>query len=132
MTTGSLGRKFIIKKGGSVIAGVQSKSFSVNGTALDITGDDDSGFQTFAAEGGVASIESTLSGIEKDGVIRALMLANPHGLLVTDFAFEWDNGEQITCDFWLDSYSEDNPSDESSTFTLSIKSSGSWVHTPAT
>ncbi len=124
----NIGRELLIKRGSVVIAGVRSKSASVNGEAVDITSDDDSGFRTLLSVVGTKSMDLSVEGVTKDATLRAAMLSGT-SLLLTDVSLEYPNGDTITGDFFLSSLEESAPYNEAATFSASLQSSGEFTYT---
>lgn len=123
----SIGRELLIKRGSVVIAGVRSKSASINGEAVDITSDDDSGFRTLLSTVGTKSMDLSVEGVTKDATLRAAMLSGS-SLLLTDVNLEYPNGDTVSGDFFLTSLEESAPYNEATTFTASLQSSGEFTY----
>lgn len=126
----NIGRSFLIKRGSTVIAGVRTKTATVNGEPVDITSDDDSGFRTLLATAGTRSMDLTVEGITKDAELRLAMLSGT-SLLLTDVNLEYPNGDTVTGDFFLNTLEETGPYNEAVSFTASLQSSGEFTYTAA-
>ena len=125
----SSGRELLIKKGASVIAGVRTKTVTINGEPIDVTTDDDSGFRTLLADPATRSIDLSVEGITKDASLRAIVAgAGPQ--LLTDITIEYPNGDVISGDFYLVSVEESGEYQDAVTFTASLQSSGAFTYTP--
>jgi predicted secreted protein len=56
----------------SAASGLRAKSLTINNNAIDITSDDDNGFQTFLADvSALRSVELKVSGVLKDSTLLA-------------------------------------------------------------
>jgi len=126
----SAGRELLIKKGVSVIAGVRTKTVTINGEPIDITSDDDSGFRTLLGDAGTRSIDLSVEGVTKDAVLRAIV-AGSSSQLLTDISVEYPNGDTIEGDFYLVNIEESGEYQDAVTFSASLQSSGAFVYTPA-
>lgn len=126
----SAGRELLIKKGVSVIAGVRTKTVTINGEPIDITSDDDSGFRTLLGDAGTRSIDLSVEGVTKDAVLRAIV-AGSSSQLLTDISVEYPNGDTIEGDFYLVNIEESGEYQDALTFSASLQSSGPFVYTPA-
>lgn len=126
----SAGRELLIKKGVSVIAGVRTKTVTINGEPIDITSDDDSGFRTMLATAGLRSIDLSVEGVTKDSSLRAIV-AGVSSQLLTDISIEYPNGDTIDGDFYLVNIEESGEYQDALTFSASLQSSGPFTYTPA-
>lgn len=127
------GRRVIVRWNGEQIPGVREKAASFNGEPLNITSDEDSGWQTLLGtpeEGGDVgekSIEFTMSGVTKSAVLKnAWFGQNRIGTLEVTYP----DGSIISGVFHLATYSETDPYNEASTFESTFQSSGEPTYTP--
>lgn len=125
----SSGRELLIKKGASVIAGVRTKTITINGEPIDVTSDDDSGFRTLLASAGIRSIDLSVEGVTKDAVLRAIV-AGTSSQLLTDITIEYPNGDVIDGNFYLVNIEESGEYQDAVTFSASLQSSGEFTYTP--
>lgn len=127
------GRLCVIKKNNVIIGGGRTVSMTVNGAAINVEDQGDLGFQTFLPDVITGrSIELSIDGYEEDQVIRDVALATTStGQFLTDITLEFPNGDEISGDFFLASYSETGPYEDGQTFTATFSSDGSWTYTPA-
>jgi predicted secreted protein len=125
----SSGRELLIKKGASVIAGVRTKTVTINGEPIDVTTDDDSGFRTLLADPATRMIDLSVEGITKDDTLRAIV-AGAGNQLLTDITIEYPDGSVIAGDFYLVSVEESGEYQDAVTFTASLQSSGAFTYTP--
>jgi predicted secreted protein len=129
----SAGRLCVIKKGGTAIAGGRTVGVSWNGAPIDITDQSDSGMQTFL-DNVLSSdtLELTIDGMEEDQVLRDIaMNAVNSAKFLADLTFTYPNGDVISGDFILTSYSETGGYEDAQTFTATFTSDGTWTYTPA-
>jgi len=123
--TATIGRAFLIKKDGTVLAGVRSKSLSINHEPVDITSDDDDGFRTLLGVVGESSFELSVEGVAKDSVLFDVATGTGSKLL-TDVTIEHPEGT-ISGDVFLSSFESTGPYNDASTFSATLQSSGDWV-----
>ena len=121
----SIGRSYTISKAGTPLAGVRTKSLSINHEPVDITTDDEDGFRTLLAEVGESSFELSVDGVTKDSVLFDAATASASKLL-TDVTIEHPNGT-ISGDVYLASYEETGAYNDAVTFSATFQSSGTWT-----
>mgnify|MGYP000128897932 FL=1 len=123
--TASIGRSYLIKKADTALAGVRTKSLSINHEPVDVTTDDENGFRTLLAEVGESSFELTVDGVTKDSTLFDAATASASKLL-TDVTIEHPNGT-ISGDVYLASYEETGAYNDAITFSATLQSSGEWT-----
>lgn len=124
------GRLCVIKKNGTTISGGRNVGITVNGTPINISDQNDGGLAKYL--GGVMtgkSLELTLEGYEEDNILRDISLGPDADKFMTDLSFEFPDGDTVTGDFVLMSYSETGPYEDGQTFSASFSSDGAWTHT---
>jgi len=125
------GRDFVVKKGGTAIAGCREDSISLDGSPVDITSKSDGGFRTLAGFSGTKALDISSSGVWTDKIVRDAAVLESATLLLTDITLEFADGGTISGDFFLANYEETAPHEDAVTFTASLQSSGSWTYTTA-
>src|SRR5690625_720709 len=60
------GRKVIVRRDGTPIGALRSRTITLNGEPIDITSDDNNGAQTLLPEAGQVSFNISVSGVLKD------------------------------------------------------------------
>lgn len=123
------GRKLIIKRGTTVIAGVRTKGVTINREPIDITNDDDDGWRGILAEPGEKQIDLSVGGVTKDDTLRAVAFADP--AVFEDMTLEFPDGSVISGDFFISSYNESGDYNDAITFDATFQSSGVIDYTPA-
>lgn len=126
----SSGRELLVKKNNVVIAGVRTKTVTINGEPIDVTTDDDSGYRTLLGDPATRSIDLSVEGITKDAVLRAIV-AGGGSQMLTDITIEYPNGDEISGNFYLVSIEESGEYQDAVTFSASLQSSGAYTYTPA-
>ena len=135
---GSKGIKLIIKKGATKLAGVQSKKITYGGEPIDISGDDDNGYQKFLDEVGTLSLNFSVEGVAKDDTLRNVKMT-PGSHILTDISIVlpplssgFVDGGIITGDFILASYEESGEHADAIKFSAEFQSSGGYVKSAPT
>lgn len=130
------GRRLRIKLGDgsssetfTAIAGAREDAFTLNNGEIDITDKDDATDRTLL-EGGIQSIELTVSGVAKDDSLFAKARAGT----LDNYQVEWvDTGATLECAFQVGDYSETgNYDNEAVTFEATLRSSGAYTYTAGT
>lgn len=60
---GYIGRALLLKRNGSTIASVVSKSVTINGEPVDVSTDDDGKWRTLLEDAGQASVDMSVEGV---------------------------------------------------------------------
>ena len=119
---------------GTVIAGVRTKSFTVDASPIDVTTDDDSGLRTLLEEPGQHMIDISVEGLLKDDdllqqivdgtlFIQALTIKLP-------FTFVSTQGT-IVGDFRFNNFEISGEYQGAITFSATLQSSGTFTFTAA-
>jgi predicted secreted protein len=126
------GRKAVLAKNLTPIAGVRVSSLKAGATPIDITSRDSAGLVSLLSgefTGRQLTIE--VSGITTDAVLRDIALAPAGSLTLTDISFKFADAltaaDTITGTFFLSDYTENNPYEEASDFSATFVSSGAWT-----
>lgn len=123
--TATIGRAYVIKKNSVAIAGVRTKSLSINHEPVDITTDEDDGFRTLLSVVGESSFELSVEGVLKDDVLFDVATGTGSKLL-TDISIEHPEGV-ITGDVFLSAFESTGAYNEAVTFSATFQSSGDWL-----
>jgi len=134
---GAPGREFLLKKGGTVIAGLSNVTLSWGGESIDVTTGEDSGVRLLLAASGQEQIDLSFDGITKDSTMRDIALGSGSKML-TDITIEWplfdsatnSDPADISGNFRFSSYEEGAAQAEAITFSGSLESSGAWTYDP--
>lgn len=128
------GRKCVIKKAGTAIAGVRVSGIAIDNTPIDITDNDSVGIQQLDTVEAFRVLTLTVSGVEKDHVLRDKALDPTEGAAVfTDLTFTFGNAlttnDVLSGTFFMSNYKEDFDYKGSAMFSASFTSSGAWTRT---
>lgn len=125
------GRDLRIKRGATVIAVLNTKTFKVDNTPVDVTGDDDAGFVTVLERPGTRQISMDCSGFTTDSTLRGVAIAGT--ALLAAHTIEWLSTDglgtvvyAVEGDFFMSSYQETGGSDGALEFSCSLASSGAY------
>ena len=110
-----------------LLAGVQEKSLSINGEAIDVSSDDSDGWRDLLAEPGQRSVDLSVSGISKDALFRTKAFAADRTL---PLEIEYADGSIISGTFYLASYKETGPYKDAMTFEAELQSTAVVTYTP--
>lgn len=128
------GRLLQVKRGispGTLVAGVRTKSISVNGEPIDITGDDDLGWRKLLDQPGEVTVEISVAGVIKDELLIT------EGISITDRVqytrFEWPGGTagRLDGDFFLSAFSLTGEYQGAAVFEATFISTGAVAFTAA-
>lgn len=117
---------------GAPVIGARTKSITINNEAIDITSDDDSGWQTFlGTDPAVRGISMSIAGILKDTALTDLALQSG-SLLISEYTLDVAGLFQVVGDFHFGNMSIEAPYNDGVSFTAEVQSSGPLVYTPDT
>lgn len=123
--TATIGRAYTIKKGATAIAGVRTKTLSINHEPVDITSDDDDGFRTLLGAVGESSFELSVEGVLKDSALFDIATGTGSKLL-TDVTIEHPEGT-ISGDVFITAFESTGAYNDAVTFSATFQSSGAWT-----
>lgn len=127
-------RSFLLKKGGTTIASITSKSVTWNGTPIDVTSDDADGATTYLADiFANTTLEISASGFTDDDVLSdAAFVATDSSKHLSDITLARPNGDVISGNFIITSYAENGASQEDGvTFDCTLVRNGIHTWTPS-
>lgn len=127
------GRELYFSNASTQLTGVQSKSVGFNADSVEITSDDDNGFQTFLPVAGKRGMALDASGVTVDRALIDIMddPANDTFML-SGFEVTDEDGYVYSGNFYLESVSKSGTHDGAIEFSATIKSSGAWTKTAPT
>lgn len=124
-------RSQLVKKAGTTIAGVQTKSISFDDEPIDITTDDSAGFQTLLDVSGNKVCGIDVSGVCNGYVLRDIATDPAGSGYITDLSFTFAAGTAgktvITGNWYMTNYKEDGEYKDSVKFSATFTSSGAWA-----
>lgn len=127
----AIGRKLIVKRDGQVIAGLRSRTMTLNGEPVDVTSDDDSGAQTLLPEAGQVSFNISFSGVMKDDTLLEAHQAMGAAAVFEDLEIEFPSGATLTGSFFFSSLTVTGEYNDAITIEGEFQSSGLATFTPA-
>lgn len=121
------GRSVAFVWNGAAVLGVREKGVSLNGEEINVTSDEDSGWQTLLTISGEKNLEISLSGVTKDRRLKDDWFAGTRTRTAT---LTYTDGTVISASFFLASFKEGNPYKDAQTFDAMLKSTGTVTYTP--
>jgi TP901-1 family phage major tail protein len=122
-----LGRKVSITWGGVAIAGLRERGIAINGEPVDVSSDEDDGWQKLLAEPGMKSVAVTLSGVTKSAALKNDWFAGNRQKAVV---ITYPDGATISATFHMASYTDTGPYSDALTFETELRSTGAVAYTP--
>jgi predicted secreted protein len=123
--TALAGRLIVVSRGGTPVAGVRVKGLAVAGSSINITTDDDAGWQALLSVVGELAVTITVSGIKLDDTLLNASLT-PTGRTAA-MTFEYGDSSpprQVSGDFFLANYNEGAEYQGAGTFDAEFQSNG--------
>lgn len=127
----AIGRKLIVKRDGQVIAGLRSRTMTLNGEPVDVTTDDNDGAQTLLPEAGQVSFNISFSGVMKDDTLLEAHQAMGAAAVFEDLEIEFPSGATLTGSFFFSSLTVTGEYNDAITIEGEFQSSGLATFTPA-
>lgn len=127
----AIGRKLIVKRDGQVIAGLRSRTMTLNGEPVDVTTDDNDGAQTLLPEAGQVSFNISFSGVMKDDTLLEAHQAMGAAAVFEDLEIEFPSGATLTGSFFFSSLTVTGEYNDAITIEGEFQSSGLTTFTPA-
>lgn len=126
---GTKGRFVVVKLNGTAIAGVRTKSISINGSPIDITSDDDAGVRNLMDEPGQVDVNISVSGVViSPTVLRNLALNRTDRVQEMQFSFGGSPDNGFVGQFFLASYSENGEYNGAVMFDAEFQSAGTVAY----
>ena len=129
-----LGRAITMTIGGVTIAGYVTKQLDLANTAIDTTDAQSSGWQEFDAKAGMKSASLSVDGKLKNLELFETFVNSTSQMAQCIVTFDDNNSTAsvATFDAFIETVGYGMPSDEGSTFTAALKSSGAVVFVAGT
>lgn len=124
---GYVGRTVAFAWDGAPVLGVREKGLALNGEAIDVSSDEDSGWRTLLATPGQNEVNVSLSGVTKDRRLRDAWFSGNRTKTAT---LTYPDGSILSATFYLANYNENNPYNEAVTFDCELQSTGTVSYTP--
>lgn len=122
-----LGRNIAVTWGGVIIAGLRERAIAVNGEPVDVSSDEDDGWQKLLAEPGMQSVNITLSGVTKSAALKNDWFA---GNRQKTLVITYPDGATLSGTFHMASYTDTGPYADAITFETELRSTGTVAYTP--
>lgn len=125
---GSPGRDIGFTWRGVNILGVREKGISLNGEPINVTSDENDGWQRLLEVAAEDNVQIEISGVTKDETLETDWFARNRTQTVT---ITYQNGSTISGTFFMSAYTNTGPYNDATTFSATLMSSGEVTHTPA-
>lgn len=126
MPDGYAGRLVVVKRNAVAVAGVRTKTITINNEAIDVTSDDDLGWRTLLEAAAVQSVDIAVEGVVRDDILRNSFF---NGTVIDDMTIEWPDGGRVNGNFRVQGYSETGPYNDALTFSCTFASTGAVTYT---
>lgn len=132
---GIAGRLYIVRKDGVALAGVRSKSLSINGSPIDVTTDDEAGVRALLDVPGQVDVSMSVSGLAANtaafNTLRDLALSTTDRVVTLEF----DTGSGspqlgFRGSFFLEGFTEGGETQGPGTFEVTFQSTGAVTRLP--
>ena len=122
-----VGRNLALTWNGISLTGVREKGIACNGEPVNVTADEDAGWQTLLTVAGEQNVELSIS-----GVVRTRALANDWwaGNRTRAVVITFPNGAILSFTGYLATYNEAAPYQDAITFDATIQSTGTPTFVP--
>lgn|SRR5690606_11920656 len=115
---------------GTPVAGMRTKTITINNEPVDITSDDDNGWRTLlGSDPALRSIDISVEGVTKDAALIELASTGGSGL-ISEYELAFEGLGSFTGDFYIGSLELGAPYNDAVTFSCTIQSSGEAHWTP--
>lgn len=123
------GRAMTIEWDSVVLAGVRTKGYTVTNDYVDVTSDDDAGWQTLLSDPGTRAVEATAGGITKNQTLLGYIMAAQVTSEPLTMQLPTTTGT-LSGNFLVSSYSDTGEHDGAVEFEATFMSTGPVVYTP--
>lgn len=126
---GWAGRDVAFTWKGQEIEGIREKGIAASGAAIDVTSDDDAGWQALLEVAGQNAVTLTISGVTKNHILAQAWFS---GARTGAAELTYPSGATISATFYLQDYTDTGPYNDAMTFDATLMSSGPVTFTPPT
>lgn len=120
----SRGRSFVVQRGGVNVAGVRTKSITVNGSPIDVTTDDDAGIRSLLDQPGQVDVAISVAGILLNDTLATESLQTTDRVQLTKFLRSGSPDNGFSGQFFLTSYKETGEYQGAVLFEAEFQSAG--------
>jgi predicted secreted protein len=124
---GMKGNTILLLWNSAAVAGVKQKAIKLNGEAIDISADDDSGWRKLLTTSKLDSVDVTLSGVTRSQNLKTDWFAGTRSRTMT---ITYPSGGVISGTFFLHAYTDTGPFNDAATFEAQFQSTGTVTFTP--
>lgn len=127
---GNLGSDIELTYGGSTLVGIITKDVTLSNAPLDVTDDQSGGHRELMAQSGLQTLDLTLSGPLKNLELMEMFYNGVSKMAAAQITYA--DGSTLAFDAVLTEFSHSGDSNDPTTFSASIQSSGAPTFTAAT
>lgn len=124
------GRACVFRWNAVAIQGCREKALAVNNSPIDITSDDDAGWQNLFTEAGQRDVKISISGVAKTDVLKIDAFSPVAANRSRSATLTYSNGAIVSGTFLLSTYNEGTPYKDAITFDCELMSVGPVTFTP--
>jgi len=128
--SGFVGRLVEVRKGtttGTLIAGVRTKSVTINNEPIDITTDDSAGFRELLDVSGERHLDISVEGLTQDNTLLGIAVAG--SALIDEFSIVFPGTPNVVVrgDFRINNFQLGAEYADAVTFTAELQSTGAFA-----
>jgi len=128
--SGFVGRLVEVRKGtttGTLIAGVRTKSVTINNEPIDITTDDSAGFRELLDVSGERHLDISVEGLTQDNTLLGIAVAG--SALIDEFSIVFPGTPNVVVrgDFRINNFKLGAEYADAVTFTAELQSTGAFA-----
>lgn len=112
-----------------LLAGIMTKQIQIGNEVIDITNDDDLGYQSFLSEVGNRAVNLSVDGVSKDEILLAAALNGSD--ITIDLVIEFPSGSTVSGNFVIASLSYNGDTKDAFKFSATLNSNGAYTFTQA-
>lgn len=124
MSDGIVGRAITLTWNGVTILGVREKDLTLDGKSIDVTSDENSGYQTLLTVPSQKALQWKLTGVLKTDLLKQDWMS---GNYTRSVVITYPNGSSISGSFYMSAYDEKGSYKDAVTFDCTLDSTGQWT-----
>ncbi len=113
------------------VGGMRSTGLTINGEQVDVTDKDDAKFRALLENCGIMSLSISLSGIITNDVKVTEIEDDHNDRLHKNYQVVSDRGDSYEGAFEVATFERSGETNAEETFSITLESTGAYVHTPA-
>lgn len=123
------GRDMTVDFNSTTLVGVRNKGVSINNSPVDVTSDDDDGWQKLLAEPGKRTVEVSVSGVTEDEVLMAEVMTGAGSFTLKSGVVNLATGSgTLTSNWFVSTLEHTGEHDGALEFSATLMSSGAVTY----